>query len=121
MLEQFSWQDRLKSFRFAFAGIATLIVEQHNARVHFLATIAVIFLGLYLQITGAEWIYLVLIISLVWVGEAFNSAIEYLADAAVPEQNTMIKKAKDVAAAGVLICAFGAVVIGILVFFPYFF
>ena len=48
-----------------------------------------------------------------------DSSLEYLADAAVPEQHELIGKAKDVAAAAVLVCAGVAVLVGALVFLPY--
>ena len=58
-------------------------------------------------------------IALVWVAEGLNSALEYLCDAAVPEQNELIGKAKDVAAGAVLISALVALCVAALVFIPY--
>lgn len=52
----------------------------------------------------------------VWVAEALNTAIEFLADAAVPQRHPLVGKAKDVAAGGVLIAAVNAVVVGVVVF-----
>lgn len=119
MTEKFSITARIKSFSFAFAGLKILVTEQHNARIHLMVTIAVVILAYYFQVTVGEWLVFILIISIVWLGEALNSAIEYLADAAVPEQHPLIKKAKDVAAAGVFISAVAALIIGILIFLPY--
>ena len=45
-------------------------------------------------------------------------AVSDPADAAVPEQHPLVKKAKDVAAAGVLLAAMAAVIIGAVVFLP---
>jgi diacylglycerol kinase len=42
----FSVRQRLKSFRFAFAGLATFFSAEHNARIHALATGAVIVGGM---------------------------------------------------------------------------
>ena len=120
MTEPFSVAARLRSFRYAFAGIATLLREQHNARLHLLASVAVIGLGLALQISRADWLAVLLAMALVWLAEAMNSALEYLCDAAVPEEHALIRKAKDVAAGGVLICALFAVVVAGLVFLPRF-
>jgi diacylglycerol kinase (ATP) len=58
-------------------------------------------------------------IILVWSAEAFNTALEELADALHPERDPGIGRAKDVAAAAVLIAALGAAVIGMLVFVPH--
>ncbi len=119
MKKPFSFNHRLASFRHAFAGIATLLREQHNSRIHLAATVAVIALGAYLDVSRQDWLALLLAIAIVWVAEALNSALEYLADAAVPDQHPLVGKAKDVAAAGVLLASVIAAVVGLLVFVPY--
>jgi diacylglycerol kinase len=116
----FALSARIKSFEHAFAGLGILLREQHNARIHLLATALVIALASWLQVTRTEWALLLLTIALVWMAEALNSGLEYLCDAAVPEQHELIARAKDVAAAGVLICAVAAVIIAALIFLPYF-
>jgi len=62
---------------------------------------------------------LVLAIVLVWVAEALNTAFEFLCDVASPEFHPIVKKSKDVAAGAVLFSALGAVIVGIIVFYPY--
>lgn len=119
MPEHFSIAARLNSFRHAFAGLPVLLREQHNARIHLLATVGVIVLGALLDIVRSDWVLLLLTMALVWLAEALNSALEYLADAAVPEQHELVGKAKDVAAGGVLITAAVAVVVGLAIFLPY--
>jgi undecaprenol kinase len=57
---------------------------------------------------------------LVWILEAINTAIEALVDLAAPDFHPLAKKAKDIAAGGVLIGAILAVIIGALVFLPKF-
>ena len=110
---------RIAAFGHAFRGIATLVRETPHAQFHLLATIGVIVLGVYLQVSRSDWQALVLAIALVWLAEGMNSALEYLADAAVPEQHPLVAKAKDVAAGAVLLCAGFAIVIAALVFWPY--
>ena len=75
--------------------------------------------GFYLVISRVDWMVLVLVIGLVWVAEAMNTALEYLCDAAMPDQHPLIRKAKDVAAGGVLIAAGLAVITGLMLFLPY--
>jgi diacylglycerol kinase len=118
MNQPFSVRRRLSSFRHAFRGIATLLREQHNARIHLLATAVVLGLGFALDVTRQEWLLLLFAIGLVWLAEALNSALEYLCDAAVPDQHELIGRAKDTAAAGVLIASAIALVVGALVFLP---
>ena len=115
-----SWlQGRLASFGHAFRGVGTLVREQPNAQVHALATILVFALGFILELSRGDWQSLVLIVSLVWLAEGMNTALEYLCDAAVPEQHPLISKAKDVAAGTVLITALFAIIMAGLIFYPY--
>jgi len=118
MTAPFSVRARLRSFRHAFAGIGLLLRETHNARIHLLFTLLVPVLAAFLGVGRGEWVALLLCIALVWTAEALNSALEYLADAAVPERHELIGRAKDAAAAGVLICAAVAAVVGLLVLLP---
>ena len=103
------------SFRCAFAGIAHLLKTQRNARVHGVATALVVGLGVGLRVSNADWCWLVVATTAVWVAEAFNTALEVLADRVTVERDEAIRVAKDVSAAAVLIAAIGSAVIGILV------
>ena len=61
-------------------------------------------------------ICIALVISL----EAVNTALEYLTDLVSPERHPLAGKAKDVAAAAVLIAAIGSAIVGLLIFVPKF-
>lgn len=115
----FSLRARLASFRYAFNGLLTMVVEQHNARLHLVAAMAVLGLGVLTGLTSLEWMLVLLAITLVWMAEALNTALEYLADAAVPETHELVGKAKDVAAAGVLIAAAFALIVALWAFWPF--
>jgi diacylglycerol kinase (ATP) len=115
---KFSFKKRLKSFRAAFNGIAILLNSEHNARIHLAVLIFVILAGLILGIKSQDWIAVGFAAGLVFVSECFNTAIEYLSDVVSPDYNNRIRRAKDVAAAGVLIAAIISVLIGIVVFLP---
>ena len=113
-------RQRVKSFGYAFKGLATLVKTQPHARLHLLATVLVTGLGIYLEISRADWIALVLAMALVWAMEAVNTGIEFLTDLASPDYHPLAGKAKDVAAAAVLLAAIGAAIVAGLVFCPYF-
>jgi len=115
----FSVADRLHSFRYAFAGLRTLLRTQHNAWIHAAATVLVIAVALYFGLNAYEWLWLVLAMVLVWMAEAFNTALELLADAVTRERHPLIGQAKDVAAGAVLVTAIGAFIIGVLVLGPH--
>ena len=110
---------RLKSFAYALQGLAHLVRTQANARLHLLAAVLVCAAGGYFGLSRAEWLWVTVAITLVWSAEAFNTALEQLADVLHPQQHPGIGRAKDVAAAAVLIAAVGAAVIGLLVFVPH--
>jgi diacylglycerol kinase len=111
----------LKSFQFAFKGIAVAFKEQLNLKIHAMATLLIFGLGFYFKITTTEWLVLLLTISLVIGLELINTAIEYIVDLVSPEQNPLAGKIKDVASGAVLVGAIGALVIGILIFSKYIF
>jgi diacylglycerol kinase len=113
------FQKRAKSFKFAFQGLFLLLRTQPNAWLHAMASVIVIFLGIYYKISRAEWCWLILTLIFVWMAEAFNSALEFLGDAVTTENHPLIGKAKDLAAGAVLITAIGAVIMGILIFGHY--
>ncbi len=115
----FSVGARARSFGYALAGIAELLRNQHNAWIHLLATIVVVCAGLWFGVDTLQWGFLVLAITVVWVAEALNTALELLCDAASPDFHPLVKKCKDVAAGAVLLSALGAAAIGALVFYPH--
>ncbi len=114
----FSISQRLKSFKYAFAGLRTLFTEEHNARIHLIAAVIAMVVGFLLKISATEWILLVSTICLVFICELFNTSLEALADFISPEKHQQIKKVKDLAAAAVFISAFAALITGIIIFLP---
>lgn len=109
---------RLKAFGHALNGIGLLFKDGAHARIHLLAVFVVSLLAYKLDVSSADWIHLILCYALVIGLEALNSAIEYVVDLASPEYHELAKKAKDVAAAAVLIAAIGSVIIAVLIFSP---
>ncbi len=116
--QRFSIRARLKSFKYAFSGLMVLFIEEHNARIHLLATIVVVGAGFYYGISSFEWIAVLLCIALVLAMELLNSAIEALANFTTTELQPLIKKAKDLAAGAVLISSIIALIVGVIVFVP---
>lgn len=109
---------RLKSFKYAFAGLFDLFRSQPNALIHLLAAVVVVIAGFYFQLSEVEWCMVSLMIALVFAAEAFNTALEYLTDLVSPGYHPLAGKAKDASAAAVLITAIGAVVVAIIIFLP---
>jgi diacylglycerol kinase len=116
--EPFSFKKRGNSFQYAFEGIKAFFKEEHNARIHLAATIAVIGLAVIFNVSRMEAVALTLAVGFVWVAEIFNTAIEKMMDFISVEKNQQIKTIKDLSAAAVLIAAFIAVITGCFVFIP---
>ena len=117
--EKFSIRKRIKSFGYAFAGIKVMLREEHNARIHVVAAVVAMALGLLFGITPGEWTAVVIVIAMVFAAEAVNSAIERTADFVKAERDDRKRDIKDLAAGAVLLCAIGAAVVGIIIFLPY--
>ena len=114
----FSARARWRSIGFAFRGIRTMLVTQHNARIHLVATLVACFLAFALGISRFEWCAVVVAIVAVWTAEALNTALEMLCAVASPEFHPLVERAKDIAAGAVLISALGSVALAILIFGP---
>lgn len=117
--ESFSISKRIKSFSFASQGFVAFLQKEHNAWLHFMASVAVITLGFLLAISKMEWIAISIVIGLVWMAEMFNTCIEAILDFISPGQHPQVKFIKDVAAGAVLVAAAVALVTGLLIFIPH--
>lgn len=109
---------RLQSFRVAIGGLRSLFATEPHAWLHAVATLAVVALGVAVSLPSSSWVALVFAIALVWVAEAFNTALESLADAVAPDPDPRVGRAKDLAAAAVLVASIGAALVGLLVLGP---
>lgn len=109
----------LRSFGYALAGLIWLARSQRNARIHLFAAIAAIAAGIVTGLDRIEWAFVVLAIGLVFAAEAFNTAVEHLSDRITTQTDDHIRRAKDVAAAAVLVSAIATAIIGALVFLPH--
>jgi diacylglycerol kinase (ATP) len=111
-------RSRIRSFRYAFAGLWYVIRTQKNTWIHTIATISVIITATWLNLGVGHWAILILTISMVWMAEFVNTALEAVVDLASPQKHPLAKVGKDVGAAAVLISALSAIVVGILILGP---
>ncbi len=114
----FSLRARARSFRYALQGLAALLRDEHNARLHLSFAILAIALGIILHISTIEWLFIILCIGLVFATEAMNTALEALCDRVTTEQDPHIKKSKDCAAAATFLVAMASLIIGLVLFLP---
>jgi diacylglycerol kinase (ATP) len=109
----------VRSFGYAFEGIACMVRTQPNFLVHLVAAAVALVLGLLLGLAPVEMALIVLMIALVFILECLNTALESVCDVASPGYHPLVKRAKDVAASAVLIAAVAAVAIAALLFIPH--
>ncbi len=114
------WFHRLlKSFQYAFEGIVFTVKTQRNMKIHVFATILVVFVSIWLQITSRDWVIILSTVTFVLVAEMINTAIEKMVDLITEKPHPYAKIAKDVAAGAVFLAASLSVIVGILIFYPY--
>jgi diacylglycerol kinase len=107
-----------RSFGAAFAGLAHLLRHEPNAQIHAALALVATALGLWLGLNSAEWAVLLALFGLVLGLEALNTAVEGLADLAMPRRDPRVRTIKDLAAAAVLVGALAAAAAGVFLFGP---
>ncbi|MGW8143903.1 MAG: diacylglycerol kinase family protein [Anaerolineales bacterium] len=111
-------KSRGRSFRHAFFGWWYVIRTQRNAWIHAVLSIAIILVGVWLQLDPKDWALIIIAIAMVWTAEFINTALEAVVDLASPEQHELARVGKDVGASAVLIAAGSASLIGFLILGP---
>jgi diacylglycerol kinase (ATP) len=109
------WQ----SFQYAGRGLRDAFRSQRTMRIHVLLVCAVVVVVVWLGLSVVETALLVLCMAAVLAAELMNTAVEAVVDLQVGEnQHILAGRAKDFSAAGVLVMAAGAAVVGLVVLGP---
>lgn len=107
-----------KSYSYALRGLKSAFSSWSNLWVEFLIGFVVVAAGFYFGLSSLEWLFIILAIVLVIVTEMINTVVEVVLDFLKKEHHEDIRLAKDLAAAAVLVAAFGAAVMGLIIFLP---
>ena len=111
----------LKSFVYAFKGVACGILNERNMRVHFTCLFYMAFFLLrydFFTVTRTEAAILALAAALVIVAEYINTAVERAVDTASKgEKSESARVSKDTAAGAVLVAAVFAVAVGFIILY----
>jgi diacylglycerol kinase (ATP) len=107
----------LDSFGFALSGLIYCLKTQRNMRIHLIAAMTIIIISLFAKLNRTDIIMLAFSISLVFICEMINTAIENSIDLFTDKYHPLAKISKDVAAGAVFVAAGNAILIGYLVFF----
>lgn len=104
----------LRSFRYAFQGIAFCARQGRNFRLMLCAAVYVVWAGLVAELAPVEWGLELLCCALVLGLEAVNTALEQLCDRVTQAQDSRIGRAKDCAAAAALLASIGAALVWLM-------
>lgn len=109
----------LASFKYAMRGIRAVVSSERNAKVHIIFAAIALVLALLLKITMVEFMFVLFAILFVFFAEIINTALEKTLDLISQENNHMVQLTKDMMAGAVLVAAFGAIIVALLVFGPH--
>jgi len=109
-----------RSFGHALDGIKYAVVHEKNFRIELVLALIVVFLIFFLKVKNWEAIILLLMIMWVLVSELTNTVFERVVDILKPRIHPYARLIKDLMAAVVLISSIASVVVGIIIFYPYF-
>ncbi len=109
-----------KSLRYALKGIVVVAREEQSFRLQLVAALVVVALMFGLGLRVPEKALLTLAIVLVLVLELVNSIFERMVDILKPRIHHYVEDIKDIMAGTVLVASVGALLIGVLIFWPYF-
>ncbi|NMC08926.1 diacylglycerol kinase family protein [Candidatus Microgenomates bacterium] len=118
---KFKAESFFKSQGYARNGLKLIYKNERNFRIDLAVALLVVLAGIFFEISHFEWIAISLVISIVFVSEVMNSAIEALCDTVSQDFKVNIKYAKDVSAGAVLVSAIVSVITGGIIFIPYVF
>ena len=105
-----------KSVRIATKGIVYLFLYHRNMRLIFVAGLLTFILGLTFKLSAIELVALCVTITLVFMAEIFNTAIELMMNAITEKYHTKVKLVKDIAAAVVILTILNSMVVGYILF-----
>ncbi len=111
---------RLRGCGYAFKGAILLLKTEPSIQVQTGIAVIMTVFGFYFNITSTEWILQIFAIGLVMSIEGVNTTAEAIADFIHPDFHDKIGFIKDVAAGAVFIAAITAMIIGFIIYIPYF-
>jgi diacylglycerol kinase len=111
-------RKKAASFGYAFKGIKIGFKEESNFQMQLGVTVAVFALGLFLNISYVEWLFVIGACGLVLTAELLNTSLEELCDMLRTTHDPHVAKIKDLAAGAVLIASIVTSVIGLMIFVP---
>ncbi|HUW63323.1 MAG TPA: diacylglycerol kinase family protein [Spirochaetia bacterium] len=113
-----SGRGLVRSFGYAFAGLAYAVRTQRNMRIHLFLAFVALAVALFLHLAPDLFLVLSLAVTMVLAAEMFNTALEAAVDLYGTTFRPLARVAKDVSAAAVLVTAANALATGLFLFLP---
>lgn len=110
----------MQSFRHAFRGLKYVLKNEQNFQLEILIGVFIIILMFVFDIRDWQKVALFLVIFSVLAVELINTILERVVDILKPRVHPYAQLIKDIMAAAVLLASIGAVIIGLIIFLPYF-
>lgn len=108
----------IRSFGYAFRGIAYAVKHERNMRFHLCAAVTVAAFSLFYDLSKAEICTMLLCMGAVISAEMINTAVERTADiGSEGRRNALAGAAKDCAAGAVLVSALFSAICGVVLFY----
>jgi diacylglycerol kinase (ATP) len=101
----------IASFIYAFDGLLRTLLTQRNMKVHWVSGLAVMLVGMALELDVAARASVMFCVFVVLCMEVLNTGLEAFVDLHIKQYARTAMIAKDAAAAAVLVLAFAAVVV----------
>lgn len=108
-----------RSMKHALRGLWYALRYEKNFQNELIVAILVVIAMIYFDISRAETVALIFMIMTVLIMELINTIFERVVDILKPRIHPYAKLIKDLMAATVLITAIVAVVVGVIIFYPY--
>lgn len=107
------------SFLYALHGLSFVYKHEQNFRIQAWVSVVVVLTGFYVGLSNKEWVIILLVISMVLLLELVNTLVEKVIDILKPKIHHYVKLIKDIMAAAVFLVSITAVLIGVIIFYPY--
>jgi diacylglycerol kinase len=109
------WTKLKHKFAYAFSGLWQGLKADHSIQLQYLNAVLALLIGWLFHFTEAEMITVIILCGIVIMAEYLNSALEAALDDHQTAYSPAIKKAKDLAAAAVLVISIVSAIVGIII------
>lgn len=106
----------IESLNAAVEGVLYVMRTQRNMRIHFLLAVLVLIIGIYIDLSKTDLLFVFASICLVLICEMINTSLEFTIDLVRDAFHPLARVVKDISAGAVFISAINALVAGYIIF-----